>query len=182
MAKRISVFLLLLVLAAAVACSSQRAGTGQNTGEMKDNVERSLQQAGMNNVKVDLDHEKKVVTLNGKVDSADKKDHAAEAAKTAAPGYVIANEISVEPAGAEGQARKIEGNLDDAIESNFKAALVGNQMDKLDVDYKANNGVLTLTGKVDNMAQREQVEKLAASIPNVQQVVNKLDVKERARR
>jgi osmotically-inducible protein OsmY len=30
---------------------------------------------------------------------------------------------------------------------------------------------------VDNTAQREDAEKLAATVPNVQQVVNELDVK-----
>ena len=40
-----------------------------------------------------------------------------------------------------------------------------------------NNGVVKLTGTVDNAAQREQAEKIAASVPNVQQVVNELEVK-----
>jgi osmotically-inducible protein OsmY len=39
------------------------------------------------------------------------------------------------------------------------------------------NGVVTLKGKVPSETKREQVEKLAASIPNVKQVVNELEVK-----
>jgi osmotically-inducible protein OsmY len=39
-----------------------------------------------------------------------------------------------------------------------------------------------LKGDVDTPAQRQQVEKLAASVPNVQQVVNELDVKGAKRR
>jgi osmotically-inducible protein OsmY len=42
--------------------------------------------------------------------------------------------------------------------------------------------VLTLKGDVDTSDQRQQVEKLAASVPNVQQVVNELDVKVGKRR
>jgi osmotically-inducible protein OsmY len=39
-----------------------------------------------------------------------------------------------------------------------------------------------LKGDVDTAGQRQQVEKLAASVPNVQQVVNELDVKGAKRR
>jgi osmotically-inducible protein OsmY len=38
-------------------------------------------------------------------------------------------------------------------------------------------GVVTLTGDVASQAKREQVEKLAASVPNVKQVVNEIEVK-----
>src|ERR1700735_5465559 len=39
------------------------------------------------------------------------------------------------------------------------------------------NGVVTLTGEVNSQTKRAQVEKLAAGVPNVQQVVNELQVK-----
>jgi osmotically-inducible protein OsmY len=37
--------------------------------------------------------------------------------------------------------------------------------------------VVTLKGDVPSQTKREQVEKLAASIPNVKQVVNEIEVK-----
>ena len=49
----------------------------------------------------------------------------------------------------------------------------GNQ--HINTDVK--NGVLTLKGDVDTPAQRSAIEKAAAQIPNVTQVVNELDVK-----
>ncbi len=39
------------------------------------------------------------------------------------------------------------------------------------------NGVLTLKGDVDTPQMRADVEKAAAKLPNVQQVVNELEVK-----
>jgi osmotically-inducible protein OsmY len=48
---------------------------------------------------------------------------------------------------------------------------------KKDVKYDVKNGVVTLTGDVTSQAKRVQVEKLAASVPNVKQVVNELEVK-----
>jgi osmotically-inducible protein OsmY len=50
-------------------------------------------------------------------------------------------------------------------------------MEKQHIRFDAKNGVLTLKGNVNNSDERAQVEKLAAGVPNVQQVVNELDVK-----
>jgi osmotically-inducible protein OsmY len=55
--------------------------------------------------------------------------------------------------------------------------LIANRLDNQYIRYTAKNGVLTLKGKVDDISTREKAEKLAASVPNVQQVVNELDVK-----
>ena len=90
---------------------------------------------------------------------------------------MVSNEIGVRPEGAESDAKKIDSNVDDAIEKDFKAVIIANRMEKQHIRFDAKNGVLTLKGDVDNARQREQAEKLAASVPNVQQVVNELDVK-----
>jgi osmotically-inducible protein OsmY len=37
--------------------------------------------------------------------------------------------------------------------------------------------VVTLTGEVDSQSKRQEAGKVAASVPNVQQVVNELQVK-----
>ena len=39
-------------------------------------------------------------------------------------------------------------------------------------------GVLTLTGNVKTPAERQAAERLAASVPNVKQVVNEIEVKD----
>jgi osmotically-inducible protein OsmY len=90
---------------------------------------------------------------------------------------VVSNEIGVRPEGAEGTAKDIDNNLDSGIEKNYKAALTENRLDNQHIRVDVKNGVVTLKGDVDNMQQRQQAEKLAANIPNVQQVVNELEVK-----
>jgi osmotically-inducible protein OsmY len=45
------------------------------------------------------------------------------------------------------------------------------------VKYDVKNGVVTLTGTVNSQTKRSMVEKLATGVPNVQQVVNELQVK-----
>jgi osmotically-inducible protein OsmY len=103
-------------------------------------------------------------------------------AKGAAGGWVVANEIGVRPEGVESAANKIDSNVDSAIEKDFKAVLIANRLDDQHIRYDAKNGVLTLKGDVDTAAQRQEAEKLAATVPNVQQVVNELDVKNAKRR
>ena len=45
-----------------------------------------------------------------------------------------------------------------------------------DLYYDAKNGVLTLKGNVKTTQQKAEAEQLASKIPNVQQVVNQIDV------
>ena len=163
----------LFLLVGVIGCSQQRAGSPS----YEEAVAKSLENAGFKDVKVEENREKGVITLNGSVKTEDEKRAAEEAAKAAAPGVVVANQISIEPEGFEREARKIESSMDEAIEENFKAALVGNKLEDQHISYEAKNGVLTLKGDVDTPALRQRAEKLAASVPNVTQVVNELEVK-----
>ena len=162
-----------LLCTLAVACNSNQ----RQARDQREAVDKALQQAGYDHIKVDYDRDKKLVTLDGKVRSQELKDRAAQVAQTAAPGQVVANQLSIEPVDEESAAKKIESNTDDAIEKNFKALLIANHMDDA-CRFHAKNGVLTLEGKVKDMDTRTQLEKLAATVPKVDQVVNKLDVKQ----
>lgn len=163
---------ILMIVGLSVACSNnKRAGINE------DQVKNQLQQAGLNDVKVNVDNDKKVVRLDGNVQTDQQKDQAEQIAKQAAPAYVVSNEIGVRPEGASGQAGKVESNLDDAIKSDWKALEAKNNWGNQHINADVKNGVLTLKGDVDTPAQRTQIEKAAAQIPNVTQVVNELDVK-----
>jgi hyperosmotically inducible protein len=128
-------------------------------------------------VKVNQDRDKGVVTLSGDVNTEQQKAQAEDIAKQNAGGLIVANEIGVRPAGAEGDASKVDKNLDKGIEDNYRAALTANGFDNQHIHFDSKNGVITLTGDVDTAAQRTQAEKMAAQIPNVSQVVNELKVK-----
>ena len=158
------------------AMSSSNADTTRNAN-VNDAVGKALEQADLKDIHVNDDTDKNVTTLTGVVHSPDAKERAAEVAKSAAPGRIIANELSVQPVGAESQAKSISSNVDDGIEKNFKAAIIANGLDKAHIRANAKNGVLTLKGTVDTEAQREEAQKVASSVPNVTQVVNELQVK-----
>jgi hyperosmotically inducible protein len=159
-----------LMMAAAVACSQ----TPKNP-DVESQIQRSLNAAGLNDVTADQDRDKGVVTLSGKVTTEQDKDRAGQIATTEGQGQIVANQVAVEPPGDEGVTQDTQSALDDGIEDNYKAKIIQNNLDG--VDYDSEQGVITLTGKVDTQAQRTKAEQLASAVPNVKQVINKLEVK-----
>jgi len=152
-------------------------GCSKTDGSYKDSVKRALAQADLKNVNVGEDSAKNTITLSGTLHTDDAKSRAGSIAQANAGPRVVANEIGVEPVGNEGQARKMESNLDDGIESNYKASLTSKGLDKQHISCNAKNGVLTLKGSVKTPAERKTAEELAQNVPNVQQVVNEIQVR-----
>ena len=171
-ASRLTVALSVLAIFFGLGCNSNHS----SNPALKDNVKKALQQADLQKVTVDEDQGKNLITLGGTVHSTDAKAKAMDVAKAAAPTRVIANEVSVQPVDQQSDARKISGDVDTAIEKEYQAVLIANHLDK-GIRYKAKNGVLTLTGKVDTPDDRQTAQQLASSVPNVQQVINELQVK-----
>ncbi len=144
---------------------------------MFDSIRQSLDQAGLKDITVSQDRDKGVVTLGGHVPAEADKAQAESLAKSIAAGQVVANQIAVIPPGVESEAKTVNSDLDKGIENNLHAALVQNRLLK-DVKYDVKNGVVTLTGEVNSQSKRAHVEQVASGVPNVQQVVNELQVKD----
>ena len=140
-------------------------------------VRQSLEQAGLKDISVDQDRDKGVVTLSGHVASEDAKSQAESIARTMAAGQVVANQVAVIPPGSEQIAKTVNSDLDKGIEKNLDAVLVANQFDS-QLKYDVKNRVVVLKGEVDSQAKRARVGSLAASVPNVDQVVNEVQVKD----
>lgn len=121
------------------------------------------------------DREKGVVTLTGHVASDSDKQQAESIARSMGAGQVVADEIQVLPSGAEHNAKAVNADLDRAIDKNLDAALIQNKLTK-DISYDVKNGVVTLKGNVNSEIRRNQAAH-TSSVPNVQQVVNELQVK-----
>jgi hyperosmotically inducible protein len=139
-------------------------------------IRKSLEQAGLKDVSVKQDRDKGVVTLTGTTESEEEKLQAESIARSIATTQVVADQIAVRPSGEEGIARKVDSDLDKGIEKNFDAVLVKHKLDDR-VKYDVKNGVITLKGNVNSQSRRATVEKLAAAVPNVKQVVNELEVR-----
>ncbi|HWC97208.1 MAG TPA: BON domain-containing protein [Candidatus Sulfopaludibacter sp.] len=158
-----------LALAGLVGCASNQAP--DVAGKIRD----SMKQAGLKDVSVSQDRTKGVVTLGGSVAQQADKIRAEQLASPLAAGQVVADEIAVLPAGDTSAAKTVDSDLDKGIENNLDAALVQNNMKG--IRHSTKNGVVTLTGELQTPAARADAERLASSVPNVQQVVNKIDVK-----
>jgi osmotically-inducible protein OsmY len=117
-----------------------------------------------------------VVTLGGHVASEGEKSHAESIAKSFAFDQVVANQIDVLTPNAERDAKTMNSDLDKGIENNLDAALVQAQLHK-SVKYAVKAAVVTLAGEVSSQSERARAEGVAATVPNVKQVVNELQVK-----
>ncbi len=156
-------------MAALIGCASNKAP------DVAAKIRTSLDDAGLKSVSVSQDRDKGVVTLGGNVAVDQDKERAAQIAQPLAAGEVVANQIAVLPEGGASIAKSVDSDLDKGIEANLDAALTAAQIKG--VDHSTKNGVVTLTGSVNTPALRAQAERTASGVPNVQQVVNKLDVK-----
>jgi hyperosmotically inducible protein len=139
-------------------------------------VNDSLKNNNLSAVDVSQDREKGVMTIKGNVDSQELKSQAENVAKQAAPDYTIANEIGVRPPGAS-EAGAVASNLDSAIEDNYKAMIKSHaNLNDQSISADAKNGTLVLKGTVKTTKQKKEAEDIAKKVPNVQQVVNEIEV------
>lgn len=162
----------------AVFAAGMLAGCSQTTqsADVSGNIRKALDQAGLKKVSIVQDRDKGVVTLGGQVGSDNDKAQAESIATSMAAGQVVAGQIAVVPLGAESDAKNMNADLDKGIEQNLDAALIQGKLHD-QVKYTVKNHVVTLTGEVDSPPTRREAERLAASVPNVEQVVNELQVK-----
>lgn len=170
---------LLIGAGAVLAGAMAIAGCHNNAShpDDKDAVTSSLKQNNLGNVDVSQDRDKGVITLTGNVDSDQQKDMAASLAQSAAPGYTIANEVGVRPPAAD-NAGAVQSDLDKGIEKNYEAMIKAHKpLDDQSISESAKNGTLVIKGSVKTEAQKREAEKLAKTVPNVQQVVNEIEVK-----
>lgn len=170
-------FLLTLTAVLSVVLVVTGCNSMTHRPDEKAAVTDSLKNNDLSSISVSQDREHGVMTLKGDLESQDLKDKAENVAKRAAPDYTIANEIGVQPPGAD-NAGPVASKLDSAIEDNFKAMIKAHaNLDDQSISASAKNGTLVLKGTVKTDKQRKEAEDLAKKVPNVQQVVNELEVK-----
>jgi len=173
--RKIRLFATMLALLGAgvlAGCSGTSASP-----DVSDSIRKSLDQAGFKGVSVSQDRDKGIVTLGGQVVSDGDKAQAETLAKSLAGSQVVADQIAVIPPGLEKEAKAVNSDLDQGIEKNLDAALIQSNLLKT-VKYEVKSGVVTLTGEVNSANKRARAEKVAAAVPNVQQVVNNLQIKD----
>jgi len=160
-----------LVLGFSAGCSSTKSASVDGP------IRKALREANLKDVSVSQDRDKGVVTLGGKVQDDTAKMQAESIAKGLAAGQVVADQIAVIPANAPSDTKTLYADLDKGIQSNMDAALIQNRIPG-SIRHSTKNGVVTLTGTVNSEDARAHAQQVAAAVPNVQQVVNELQVKD----
>ena len=166
------------LIGATVLLGSAMAVTGcqKSHPDEKSAVSQALSGGNYSSIDVSQDRDKGVMTLKGNVANEDDKTKAGDLAKQAAPDYTVANEIGVRPPQAA-NAGSVASNIDSAIEDNFKAAIKAHEnLNDQSIHASAKNGTLVIKGTVKTAQQKKEANDLAKKVPNVQQVVNEIDV------
>ena len=166
-----SLFGVLIVLTLA-GCSR----TPTQSPDVSGNIRTSLDQAGFKDVSTSQDRDKGVVTLGGHVAADSDKAQAESIARSIAGSQVVSNQIAIIPPGAESDAKTMNSELDKGIEHNLDAALIKADLHE-SVKYAVKNHVVTLSGEVASQSKRAQAAHVATAVPNVEQVVNELQIK-----
>jgi hyperosmotically inducible protein len=174
--KKLTTCSALFAVAAAAGALAGCASAPAQSPDISVNLRHSLDQAGLKNVSMRQDRDKGVITLGGNVAADNDKAQAESLAVAVAGGQVVANQIAVLPAGAESDTKAMNTDLDQGIGKNLDAALILNKLEK-EVRFVVRSGVVTLNGDVGSESLRTQAQGIAAAVPNVQQVVNELQVK-----
>src|SRR4051812_14440097 len=169
----------LVMTMAMVACTSTR--TQKSTGEVIDDaaitghVKTALIADPVTKAhQIDVETFKGTVQLNGFVDTAASKERAAEVARKTKGVTAVRNNLTVRT-GEHGVKDTID---DSAITAKVKTALAGDpRTNAHQINIETREGVVQLSGFVDNSEAKSTAEELARSVDNVKKVDNEIDVK-----
>jgi hyperosmotically inducible protein len=121
--------------------------------------------------RVNVETHNGVVRLRGKVDSAEEKAAAEAVAKSIDGVTAVRNSLEVVPA----SDRKTVDAKDDDIAKTVRQRLRGDaQLKDADIEVRADKGVVTLMGKVENIRSRAHASEVARRVPGVRSVKNEL--------
>jgi hyperosmotically inducible protein len=114
---------------------------------------------------------KGVITLHGKVASADEQKAAEEIALKIEGQKKVVNQLTVVPAAQ----RKMVDRQDDQIVTDVKQALTKEaSLKKATIDVRAEKGIVTLTGKAPSLATSVRASEVARRVSGVRAVRNEL--------
>jgi len=154
-----------VAVGALVGCSTQST----KAAGVSASIRTSLDRAALKDVSASQDRDNRVITLGGHVAADSDRSQAESIARGIAGDEVVSNHIGV-------IRPRAESEVDKRIASSLDAALVQDRLHER-VHYAVENGVVTLTGEVDTRSQRAWAETVAAGVPNVLQVVNKVRIR-----
>jgi osmotically-inducible protein OsmY len=136
-------------------------------------VNDNLKSAKLDDVRADWKADEQTLHLRGEVEQASDKARAEELAKqvVGTSGRVV-NEVTVEGSNADAVDDRIEKQLDAMFKEDDEF-----DRDKLDLNFDAKAGVVTITGDAPSQAVKARVGQKVHAVDGVKDVVNNLEVK-----
>ena len=120
---------------------------------------------------------KGVITLHGKVASAEEQKAAEEIARTIEGQKQVVNQLTVVPTAQ----RKIVDRQDDQLVTDVKQGIKKDaSLKKTDIDVRAEKGIVTLTGKAPSLETSVRASEVARRVSGVRAVRNELAIPTRA--
>ena len=154
------------LLVASVACAP-------NQPDYEDQASRALEGANLGDVDVDYDESERVLHVSGTVPTESDRQRAGDIVEKAVNnGARVANEVTV-AGGHEEIADDFDGGIETRLENRIE---LDPALKDRSISFDANNGVVTITGRVDNAAEKERVETMARTEDGVRDVTNALEV------
>jgi len=149
------------------------AGCGGRV-DHKENVEKALTEANLDQVAVDVDDDAQIVHLKGTVGSMSERTRAEEVAAAAVgtSGRVL-NEITVEGLNSE-TADDLDGQIQDTLDR-----MVDNDpvLRERDVNFEVSNGTVTIKGEVRSAEEKNKVGEIVKAAPGVKDFANALEIR-----
>lgn len=185
MRSRFGICLTAIVLAAACGQTDAAITTSVKSRLAADEVVRARQ--------IDVDTRDGVVTLRGEVESAQEEARALEIARGTSGVRDVVDELAVAPERREGapttgiegvpaEPGAVRAGGDAGITAAVKAKLLADpDVSGLAINVDTENGVVTLTGTVDNEAQKAEAVRLARQVEGVANVNDRLEIEVRRR-
>ena len=171
-----------LGLLAAPGLAAQGTGTTA-TGEVTDSwltfktKLALLADERISSTEVSVKTVKGVITLHGKVASAEEQKAAEEIALKIEGQKKVVNQLTVVPA----VERKMVDRQDDQLVTDVKTALTKEAaLQKASIEVRAEKGIVTLTGKAPSLATSVRASEVARRVSGVRAVRNELALPARA--
>jgi hyperosmotically inducible protein len=149
---------------------------GRDEPNYENLANEALDRANLSEVDADYSTSERVVHVKGTVKSEADRQRAGDVVQQAVSNKAqVANEVTV-----AGGHEIVADDFDDAIETNLKNKVgLDASLKDQDITFDANEGVVTITGRVASAADKDRVGAMARQEKEVRQVVNSLEVGKR---
>jgi osmotically-inducible protein OsmY len=166
-----------VVVALTLALGLAACEGGERGPDVGGQANEALHEQNLRHVAVVWDGGSDVLHLTGEVRSAEERERAQEVVRQAVGEHVqIANELVVH--GYAATAGDIDDDRDEEIRQHLEEAVENDPVLKdRPVEFRVNNRVVTITGNVRTVQERNQAHQLARTAKGVGEVVNALEVK-----